>query len=429
MNMNKNELNKQLASTEKTAEVAQPDKNEQKLNERQKKIVDFLLEKEGYEKTNKENILRKYRMDDTELVFETSQEGKLDFEVEETNIDLAERVIFTIRVDKFIEREFKKFYQNADEVKRVLENQKEKYFSQLSELGFKDYFKYHVIRLFSNNQQLADTALKMANGEIDIDDYSDGRSKQIEVALAGSRFEEVKQSNFANYQEYTDYLKDLRVKKEKLVGLQRAIEKDWRELKDRHWSGMWDWLRTDERKKEAKRLFKEGQKTKESLGKKWAEEYFNSLPKTTQVKYENVEKSVINKIADWEGEIVREEKKTWTDEQWKQYRPDIKYDGESYQSRSYNEGRAGKLQLEKINGKGHRWGQYANHFYQEVVNQQKESFESSHDSCWHCLEAGTKSTFKLVLKTKWRLIYVCSRCENTEYFFDIAEWKEGKNGN
>jgi hypothetical protein len=67
----------------------------------------------------------------------------------------------------------------------------------------------------------------MASKKIDIDDYGEGRSKQIETALTGGkRFDEIEQSNFANYQVYSDYLEKLRSKKDKLVDLQRAIEKD-----------------------------------------------------------------------------------------------------------------------------------------------------------------------------------------------------------
>jgi hypothetical protein len=70
-------------------------------------------------------------------------------------------------------------------------------------------------------------ALKMANKEIDIDDYTEGRSKQIEIALTkGKRFDEIEQSDFANYQEYEDCLKKLRATKDKLVDFQRAVEKD-----------------------------------------------------------------------------------------------------------------------------------------------------------------------------------------------------------
>jgi hypothetical protein len=68
----------------------------------------------------------------------------------------------------------------------------------------------------------------MANKEIDIDNHRKSRSKKkIENSLiGGKRFDEIEQSDFANYQEYSDYLKNFKVKKKKLVDLQRSIEGD-----------------------------------------------------------------------------------------------------------------------------------------------------------------------------------------------------------
>jgi hypothetical protein len=45
-----------------------------------------------------------------------------------------------------------------------------------------------------------------------------------------------------------------------------------------------------------------------------------------------------------------------------------------------------------------------------------------YDRCVFCREAEGFAPFKLILQTKLRLIYTCSRCENTEIFFDIREW-------
>jgi hypothetical protein len=156
-------------------------KNNQNLPEKLNKISQWLINQEGYAETSAENIFKKYGVGKVELITEEPQEGKLDFEVMEKD----NRVVFVIRATKFIEREFKKFYRDADEVKEILRNRREKYLSHLAEVGFKDHFSYEAERLFGDDEQLKTIALKMANKEIDIDDYSDGRSKQIETALTG----------------------------------------------------------------------------------------------------------------------------------------------------------------------------------------------------------------------------------------------------
>src|ERR1051325_1097600 len=108
------------------------------LNEKQLKVANYLVEKQGYERSDTPSMLRKYGLDNVELVFESPQDGKLDFEVK---IDESGLITFYIRVEKFIEREFKKFYENANEVKKVLEERKEIYLEHLAEVGFKECFK------------------------------------------------------------------------------------------------------------------------------------------------------------------------------------------------------------------------------------------------------------------------------------------------
>jgi hypothetical protein len=113
-------------------------KNNQKNQaEKINKISQWLISQEDYIKTPQENVFKKYGVGEIELIFTEPEEGKTDLEVQETD----KGVVFFIRINKFLEREFKKFYKNADEVKQVFTSRKEKHLSRLAELGFKDYFK------------------------------------------------------------------------------------------------------------------------------------------------------------------------------------------------------------------------------------------------------------------------------------------------
>jgi len=74
---------------------------------------------------------------------------------------------------------------------------------------------------------MKEIALKITNKEIDLDNYSNGRSKQIEVLLTnGKRFDELKQSDYSNYQAYNDTLKELKQKKKTILELKEAVDKD-----------------------------------------------------------------------------------------------------------------------------------------------------------------------------------------------------------
>jgi hypothetical protein len=90
---------------------------------------------------------------------------------------------------------------------------------------------------------------------------------------------------------------------------------------------------------------------------------------------------------------------------------------------TYSGGQGDKLQLEKISHSHKSYNEARNDFFREVVTQRKLTFETEHHCCWHCYESDKKASFKLILQTKLRLIYTCSRCENTELFFDILEWE------
>jgi hypothetical protein len=86
-----------------------------KTNEKIKKISEWLTSQEGYIPTTKPNICKKYGVGEVELIQKEPQAGKTDFEVQIKD----DKVRFYIRIDKFVEREFKKFYKKADEVQRV----------------------------------------------------------------------------------------------------------------------------------------------------------------------------------------------------------------------------------------------------------------------------------------------------------------------
>ncbi|CAG8685651.1 35348_t:CDS:10, partial [Racocetra persica] len=201
-----------------------------------------------------------------ELISEEPQEGKTDLEVEIKD----EKVGFYLRVNKFLEREFKKFYRKANEVKKVLETQKEKYLAHLAEIGFKDYFTDQARWLFSDQKDLKTIALKMASGEIDLDDYTEGRSKQIEMALTGGKkFDELEQTG-------VDRLPKSRGKR--LSRIERSTL--------------------------------ESLESQEEIVNRLSQEYFGSLPKTTQVELADIIKAVQEN--EFYRQVVKAQKETFS---------------------------------------------------------------------------------------------------------------------
>ncbi|CAI2161368.1 10311_t:CDS:10 [Funneliformis geosporum] len=289
---------------------------------------------------NNKNEFKRYGIGNIIINFEYPSDGK-DFDCK---VNENDNLVLTI--GKGI-RDFKKYYSEADEIENSLKELHEKHLSRLNEL---------------------------AKGEINIDDYSMGRTKQIEELLTGGkRISELEQKDYSGYQTFNSAKTELTNKKDRLINLTREIQRDWKTIKERQQNGLSSYL--GKKIYEIKETLGDDSKT-EDLINQLSQEYFNSLPQTTPL---SLEKDVKSQI--------------------------------------YNEGRISRLQLEKINRK--KSGGYSrdyednehNRFYQNVVKTAPERND----------KLGGKPQLKLLLKTKWRLIYACSRCENSEWFLDISE--------
>jgi len=104
-----------------------------KLNDKQQKVIDWLTQTEHYQAFTSPThgsqlLLKKYGVEQLVVNFGEPQKNKLDFEVQIN----GGVILFFIRVQNYLLREFKKFYQNADEVKKVLESLKERRLAELS---------------------------------------------------------------------------------------------------------------------------------------------------------------------------------------------------------------------------------------------------------------------------------------------------------
>jgi len=335
------------------------------------------------------------------IQFEKPQLGKESYEFNEnTNAFIIRKGV----------REFKPFFNDIE--KKIVKKEKAEFSARLKEVGFENFIQEKASYWFKDNQwkelfiELANKSNKQIKEEFeqkwpnswgsdtgdwvqkifvrpDRDDESEGWYERIKNYE--NKVEKFKKLRSCYRYEWEEYQWELRKEK-----LEQALEQ-LKSEKAKEYEALAEKVVNNQL------LFKEVEEKAEADIKKVFPE-IDIEDKDYKVANEFV-KSFVDLAQYQKTEAIANEKRSWTSEQWKNYWPNepiIRFIEEK----------------DKDN-----WNFDRELF--EKANQRKDFV----GECRHCEEAG-KTTFKLVLKTKHSVVFICSRCENTEYHVNFERNNE-----